>query len=83
MSQEKVDRYKEEKRNREKIMKKEKRDGLAVKLGMSVVALALVAWIGASVYYALNAPDPNAELPTYTVNTSSLDDFVQNLNEEE
>ncbi len=82
MSQEKVDRYKEEKRNREKIMKKEKRQWLAVKAGMSVVALALVAWIGASVYYAVTAPDPNAEFPTYTVDTSSLDDFIENLDGE-
>lgn len=82
MSQEKVDRYKEEKRNREKIMKKEKRQWLAVKAGMSVVALALVAWIGASVYYAVTAPNPNAELPTYTVDTSSLDDFIENLDGE-
>ena len=33
MSQEKVDRYKEEKRNREKIMKKQKREWMAVKAG--------------------------------------------------
>ena len=83
MSQEKDDRYKEEKRNREKIMKKQKREWMAVKAGLSVVALAFVAWIGASVYYAVNAPDPNAELPSYTVNTSALDDFAADLNEEE
>ena len=47
------------------------------------MALAFVAWIGASVYYAVNAPDPNAELPSYTVNTSALDDFAADLNEEE
>ena len=51
MSQAKVDRYKEEKKNRAKIIKKEKRQLLAMKLGASVVAVALVAWFSVSVYH--------------------------------
>ena len=43
MSQAKVDRYKQEKKNRDKIIKKEKRQLAAMKAGVSVVAIALVA----------------------------------------
>ena len=42
MSQAKVDRYKQEKKNRDKIIKKEKRQLAAMKAGVSVVAIALV-----------------------------------------
>ena len=46
MSQAKVDRYKQEKKNRDKIIKKEKRQLAAMKAGVSVVAIALVAGSG-------------------------------------
>ena len=45
MSQEKVDRYKKEKANREKIQKKEKRTLFLEKLAITVVGIAMVAWI--------------------------------------
>ena len=57
MSQAKVDRYKEEKKNRAKIIKKEKRQLLAMKLGASVVAVALVAWFSVSVYHGFQSQD--------------------------
>jgi len=81
MSQAKVDRYKEEKKNRAKIIKKEKRQLAAMKAGVSVVAIALVAWVGVSVYHGLQSEDTTtAEKPSYTVNTSSLDEFITGLN---
>ena len=49
MSQAKVDRYKEEKRNRAKIMAKEKREWMLMKIGGAVLALAIVGWAGGSV----------------------------------
>ena len=55
MSQAKVDRYKQEKKNRDKIIKKEKRQLAAMKAGVSVVAIALVAWVGVSVYHGLQS----------------------------
>jgi predicted anti-sigma-YlaC factor YlaD len=82
MSQAKVDRYKQEKRNREKIIKKEKREWMATKVGLSIVGLVMVAWIGVSAYNAVNTTttdDTTTELPTYTVDTSALDDFVDSL----
>lgn len=83
MSQAKVDRYKEEKKNRAKIMKKEKRQWMATKAGLSLVGLVLVAWVGVSVYNGVTAPDGTTEeKPTYTLNTSSLDDFLTELNAE-
>ncbi len=82
MSQAKVDRYKEEKRNREKIIKREKRRAAAMKAGASVVAIALVAWLGVSAYNEFK-PEPAAvEKETYTVNTQALDDYVAGLSEE-
>lgn len=79
MSQAKVDRYKEEKKNRVKLIKKEKRQLAAMKAGVSVVAIAIVAWVGVSVYNGFKPEEPAVEKPTYTVNTSALDDFVTDL----
>ena len=45
MSQEKVDRYKEQKANRKQIMAREKREKFLVKLCAGLVALALVCWL--------------------------------------
>ena len=39
MSQAKVDRYKEEKKNRKQLIKKAKREWMAVKAGLTVVLL--------------------------------------------
>ena len=82
MSQAKVDRYKEEKRNRAKIIKKQKREWMLTKIGMSVVGLVLVAWVGVSVYTGFNSTETDAEKPTYTVNTTAIDDFMSELVEE-
>lgn len=81
MSQAKVDRYKEEKRNRAKIIKREKREWAATKAGLSLVALVLVAWIGFSVYSGVNAPSDTTvtEKETYTVDTTALDEFMADL----
>ena len=84
MSQAKVDRYKEEKRNRAKIIKKQKRQWMATKLGMYLVGLVLVAWVGVSVYNGVTTKDASEiEKPTYTVDTTALDDFMTDLTAEE
>ena len=49
MSQEKVDRYKEQKKNRKAIQAKKKRNALITKVCASLIALALVAWLGYSI----------------------------------
>lgn len=50
MSQEKVNKYKEEKANRKAILKKEKRNRMIGRIVGSVIGLALVGWIGFSIY---------------------------------
>ncbi|MCD7736313.1 MAG: hypothetical protein LUI07_05030 [Lachnospiraceae bacterium] len=83
MSQEKVDRYKEEKRNRAKIIRKEKRQWMLTKAGIGVVAVLLVAWVGISVYnYSDTSSTTTVDLPTYTVNTMALDDYMDGLTAE-
>lgn len=83
MSQAKVDRYKEEKKNRQKLIKKEKREWMATKAGLSLVGLVLVAWVGVSVYNGVTKTDDSqATRPSYTVNTSALEDYLTGLSEE-
>ena len=82
MSQEKVDRYKEEKKNRQKIMKKENRHERAIKACGILVALVLVGWIGYSGYSQFTKGKA-AEGKNYSVDTAALDDFMNNLPGEE
>ncbi len=81
MSQEKVDRHKEEKKNRAKIIKKEKRQWTLMKVGGVLVAVLLVAWVGVSIYTFTGSQDDatTVELPTYTVNTDALDAYMMDL----
>ena len=84
MSQAKVDRYKEEKKNRKQIMAKEKREWTMVKVGGGLLAALIVAWIGFSVYQTVTAPtqpDTNTpvEVTDYTVNTDALTDYISSL----
>ena len=50
MSQEKVDRYKKEKANRKKNMKKEKFQNILRKCAVALVGIVLIGWIGFSAY---------------------------------
>ena len=52
MSQAKVDRYKEEKANRKKILAKEKRKRIAGTICGWLIALLIVGWAGYSGYNA-------------------------------
>ncbi len=83
MSQEKVDRYKEEKRNRAKIIKKEKREWMLTKIGLAAIAVIIVGWVGMSVYTGVKQSDENtAVLETYTLDTSALDEYIDGLDAE-
>ena len=85
MSQAKVDRYKEEKRNREQIIKKQKRDWMLVKAGISVLIIVVVGWLGMAVYETVTAPEPiTAEnMETYTVDTTAIDEYLYDLSSAE
>ena len=50
MSQEKVDRHKQKKANRKKIMRKQRAMSIVRKAVLTLAALALVAWLGYSAY---------------------------------
>lgn len=75
MSQEKVNRYKEEKANRKQILAKEKRSKNVMKLCAAVVALALVCWLGYSVYDLATRPDTSA----ISMDTTALDNYLEGL----
>ena len=84
MSQAKVDKYKEDKKNRKKIMAREKRQWMLTQAGLTVAGLAIVAWVGIGAYQAITAPsgDETAEVKTYTIDNSALDDYIATLTEE-
>lgn len=61
MSQEKVDRRKEYKKNRKEIMAREKRVNAIWKLVLYVCLLAIICGVGYSVYRKVNPiPEPDA-----------------------
>lgn len=64
MSQEKVNRYKEEKANRKAIMKKQKRMRILRNMVTAVVIVGVLSWIGYSGYtaYVDSQPVEKAEI---------------------
>ena len=74
MSQEKVDRYKEQKRNRKAIQAKKKRNTLITRVCASLVALALAAWLG---YF-----ERKQNSGPVTADITALDDYAASLNAE-
>ena len=73
MSQAKVDRYKEEKTNRAKIIKKEKRVAVLEKLLIALVCAAVVFWIGFSIYRYGGSASSGSENSTTTSETTDVD----------
>lgn len=82
MSQKKVDAYKEQKANRAKIMKKEKWTLRLEKLAALVVCIAVVCWIGFSVYGKVTDGKEEVKVET-TMDTSALDDYLSGIEEAE
>lgn len=80
MSQEKVARYKEEKANRKKILKKEKQKRILRNCAMSVVVVAIVGWIGYSSYSAFASSRPRH---TVEVDYNEFETYLQGLTAEE
>lgn len=77
MSQEKVNQYKEAKKNRKEAVKKEKQKSLFTKLGLGIVGLALIVWLGYSAVVTIQ----NAEGPAVSVDTSAMTDYINGLEE--
>ena len=78
MSQAKVDRYKEEKKNRKKTLKKEKRNRVLARTIGVVVAAVIVCWIGFSgySYYQEKKPMTKTEL-----SMTALNDYLNSLSD--
>ncbi|MCC8028774.1 MAG: hypothetical protein LIO75_03080 [Lachnospiraceae bacterium] len=76
MSQEKVDRYKAEKKNRPQEIKKAKQRKVISRIVGAVVVVAIAVWIGYSGY---NVYQSNKGIETVTVNTSGITDYLSGL----
>ena len=74
MSQAKVDRYKEEKKNRKKTMAKEKR------LHLLAVVCGLAGWAGVSGYRIYESKKP---VETIYANVDAITDYMNSLSTEE
>ncbi len=81
MSQKKVDAYKAEKANRDKIMKKEKLILTLEKLAALVLCIVAVCWIGYSVYGKVTEGQGNVTQET-VMDTSALDSYLNGLSSE-
>ncbi len=79
MSQEKVDRYKKEKANRKQIMRKQKIMGIVRKGVLTLVALALIAWLG---YSAYDVYESGKERVVAEVNYDAVTDYLNSLTED-
>ena len=79
MSQAKVERYKEEKKNRKETMAREKRNQLLSKAAVAVVCVAVLGWIGVS---AVQVYENNKPMETIYTDLSALDDYMAGLHAE-
>ncbi len=76
MSQAKVDRYKEEKANRKKTMKKEKAMRILYSVIGTLVCLVLVSWIAYSAYGYFHNQDSQTTASRTEVNVDALNDYL-------
>lgn len=81
MSQKKVDAYKKEKANREKLIKKEKRILMLEKLAGIAVCVVAVCWIGFSVYDK-SQEDKETVVQETEIDTAALDEYLSSLTAE-
>lgn len=79
MSQAKVDKRKEEKKNREKIMRKEKAGRAFAWLIVIVICAGIVGWLGYSIYQSANSSNGPERV---IVDTTALDDYLDTLPQE-
>lgn len=80
MSQKKVDQYKLEKANRQKIMKRERMMTRLGVLAAVVVLAALVGWFGFAVYKNSQAKaEKNQAVTTTVVDTTDINEYISGL----
>ena len=85
MSQKKVDKYKKEKNNREKLKKRERRILSLEKVVVTLVCIVIVGWIGYSAYDLMTREDPDAELEVVTteMDVTAISDYMNSLSQTE
>lgn len=76
MSQEKVDKYKEQKANRKKIIKKEKQMRVLRNCVAAVIALAVIGWIG---YSAVGKYQDAQPREVAEVDFTAVSEYIQSL----
>lgn len=80
MSQAKVDRYKESKKNRKAEVQKARRNKMLATTISTIVILAVVVWIGYSGYtYFGKQKAENQTVTTTEVNTDAITDYMGSL----
>lgn len=82
MSQEKVDRYKEQKAHRHEIYKKEKRMLALEKAAGILICAVVVVWIGYSVYGKVTAAQ-DAKVVETVMDATAIDDYLAGLDTDE
>lgn len=83
MSQEKVDLKKEQKKNIKKTVRKKKVENTIATVCVTVVCLAIVGWIGFSIYTkASEYAEANKDYTYNEIDASALSDYLGSLNEE-
>ena len=81
MSQEKVEKYKREKANREKIMRRERWIRRLEYGGSAVVLLALIVWFSFAVYKNVESGS-TASTTTTEMDVTAVQDYLNNLSVE-
>ena len=80
MSQEKVNRYKKDKANRQKIMKREKIIRRLEITRAAVVVVGLLIWFGTAVYQnSVAVAEDNADTVTTSLDVSAMDEYLTGL----
>ena len=81
MSQAKVDQNKKNKANRKSILRKKKIESVLSLSCVCVVLIAVVGWIGYSIYNkAETAASENIEYSYYELSTDAITDYTNTLN---
>lgn len=77
MSQEKVNRYKEEKANRKQNVAKEKRKKAISKVVGVLAAVVIIGWVGYSTVDSYQSSQPREQVE---VDYTAVSDYLQSLN---
>ncbi len=81
MSQQKVDQKKVDKKNRRSTLRKKKIEEILSLALVSVIAIAIVAWVGYSIYSKVQtSAAENATYEYYDIDTAAIQDYLSTLN---